>query len=1780
MNMTSNENGKVTQVDGRSCDSQRTDYSLTTLHNSHKSYWDSIFAHVKDELPSLDSDFSSSGSEDGEVAIFQRDTTGLISCLPEDLRNLTLEDPVLEEMLESARCPPEAWATENRAKTSDDHEDFWGRTTWHLQKFNGINDCLEGELASFSGDSTYSTPSVGLINERNLLHPEIEPQSAEKDHLTDARDNGGGDPYLSRRQKVISSKEQKSLMCQASGDGKLDYWCTPTPTTAGLPELTAARDLVKNISESTSQTLLDKAASPEKHLMNSSKNQEFEGTVSKDKLISGDPTSGGLHSHNPPILSLECVEEAYLDELLHSLQHIKDHESDPKDHSPDVEDLINCSWSGSVPSRVKSDNYLMEQLALFCTKQSGAPVTFNNQVSTECYSSREQWSLTDGDRTNGLKEIPSPEAVLCSLETGRIMPTKMTSEPKTVFIDLRKWEQERNSTQTRCKNGKEKLTYVQDESSADSSLEEDDHNVMSAQSSDRGQMKSSWHDSSDCTGKSMLLRHLRKGSVNSSKIPGKDSSCALEQPTATHVETRVQKKRRKLRPESRMTVSEQEEMSVARGCSMERGRQEVPSTRGDQLTGRCASTVNSETEPLWEKHQPASENSLSLEAADRQTRERHRKELQGRQRLNKQLDSLKPLRSVTGKHRSAGGTPLLFNTEASYLPSIHTLPEKERGEKLLLTVHLSSCGQLVTSGQQKTFSLDSAVTASSLYSALVSWLLSLVPTELPPVVRPHDNSVKARAPFQVVGLQQVWHEEGLALYACVAPKCQSLDQTKPTYSKSWRNTVKEELGETSIFYQLVVNFLSQTSLREVIWWSKELNDTLQGHRFLPWVCLPATHLNSMISVEPDSKDVPRIFEAEFGFFWQTLETEESCCLTATEDVVWCVQEPEVTMALVFENLFSNPVALHHTLQLTLGSGMDICGLRLLYPSPLLLAESAGKLPSTYGPDGNTTPRSVLALALRGVNAGTLWTDIVGPSDPQLAIVTDRHSINALYCKHRDEPLLYSPHQESRIQWELCVWFGGRVPENGIVQVGIQNPAEKSSLSSRPNAPQCNNLRETCRPPATLVATVKADLFLLVSPIVPTRYYGDIISVCVRRGFVLQGLQRLRLSAKRAESLGIASDQIPVFCRTGWFGALNPQLSAPGPSTAQLPYPCFLMHVRKENTSHQTASLLTGLVSELAEEGLVGDVCSRLPPDPEYEILSCFHVTPYTDQILQALGGSFSAVPQASSLALDELYKHSVVPNPELEQVVVLTLTGHSAVKTAGSCLRNLLRPVSKKIGDSKGNGGFELLGLKWLPRLSRSQAKELTPYEVGDRHWQESIDCLLSSPALVCVLRRVDAFNALAEILNVDVRQLKGGMDNLEKVMSPTPELAFRQAALFFTNKELISDPSARPLLKYLSPSLRSGITVAGTDNVESIFSFMLLGPQPLLTLLVIKPSTWQNHLPKILRRLDLEHFCVVGLKLVTLDVEKASLFTPCSIQQDPVLVKSSIDSLISGPLVILCLQRDNAVKKLLDLLGPEDPQEARRLDQFLWRGHWGTDLLHNGFYASSSFGNAVRDVKAFFPEGLCCEESELMKAEKIDGCAGDCLISLEFPPRRKLVNSFAFPHSDPGAPSQSLRQGILLSRALCQTMCLLLAAPLICSCHHPAYIEVLDQLASCGFQVTGARMSILDQIQAQHVAKLISMDNISATCALLTSGPCLILALERDNGVCCFDPLLKSLDWEKLNLQDCLQHFIYPRTESQVDQLLSCLFETLAPCSIHRIVLQDSGLCRGSTSHCHGSSP
>lgn len=65
--------------------------------------------------------------------------------------------------------------------------------------------------------------------------------------------------------------------------------------------------------------------------------------------------------------------------------------------------------------------------------------------------------------------------------------------------------------------------------------------------------------------------------------------------------------------------------------------------------------------------------------------------------------------------------------------------------------------------------------------------------------------------------------------------------------------------------------------------------------------------------------------------------------------------------------------------------------------------------------------------------------------------------------------------------------------------------------------------------------------------------------------------------------------------------------------------------------------------------------------------------------------------------------------------------------------------------------------------------------------------------------------------------------------------------------------------------------------------------------------------------------------------------------------VDKHVEYMTSGPSLCLCVERENAVKKLLDLLGPEDPQSARRQSQFYWRGVFGADSVMNAIYCKFS---------------------------------------------------------------------------------------------------------------------------------------------------------------------------------------------------------------------------------------
>ncbi|NXM06781.1 TXND3 protein, partial [Tyrannus savana] len=261
----------------------------------------------------------------------------------------------------------------------------------------------------------------------------------------------------------------------------------------------------------------------------------------------------------------------------------------------------------------------------------------------------------------------------------------------------------------------------------------------------------------------------------------------------------------------------------------------------------------------------------------------------------------------------------------------------------------------------------------------------------------------------------------------------------------------------------------------------------------------------------------------------------------------------------------------------------------------------------------------------------------------------------------------------------------------------------------------------------------------------------------------------------------------------------------------------------------------------------------------------------------------------------------------------------------------------------------------------------------------------MSNPVLVCVFRGIDAYDALAGVVEGFTQcreKLNPGGSLPQAVMALTPEVTFRQAVLFFTEADFVTGKTYT-LQEHTYHSLQSlccsfSVGEGWRCRAESLFTFLHTGAQVLCTVLLIKPGVWSQNLARILRNLDLEKFTLVGMKHIDLDPATALRLLPPEVTQDPAALGAHCTYLTSGTALVLCLQRPNAVKKLLDLLGPEDPKVAQALDPSLWRAQYGTSTVHNAFYGSKSYQMAVQDMKLFFPEGLCCAKCQALEEEEV----------------------------------------------------------------------------------------------------------------------------------------------------------------------------------------------------------
>lgn len=128
-------------------------------------------------------------------------------------------------------------------------------------------------------------------------------------------------------------------------------------------------------------------------------------------------------------------------------------------------------------------------------------------------------------------------------------------------------------------------------------------------------------------------------------------------------------------------------------------------------------------------------------------------------------------------------------------------------------------------------------------------------------------------------------------------------------------------------------------------------------------------------------------------------------------------------------------------------------------------------------------------------------------------------------------------------------------------------------------------------------------------------------------------------------------------------------------------------------------------------------------------------------------------------------------------------------------------------------------------------------------------------------------------------------------------------------------------------------------------------------TLAIIKPDAVKKKLiGKIIQRIEEEGFEIVHLKMVHLTAEQAQGFY--IVHKDKPFYGSLTKFMSSGPIVVMELERDNAIGHWRQVMGATDPAQAK---PGTLRHTHGFSVERNAVHGSDAPETAAWEIKYFF---------------------------------------------------------------------------------------------------------------------------------------------------------------------------------------------------------------------------
>ncbi|HXE90051.1 MAG TPA: nucleoside-diphosphate kinase [Terriglobales bacterium] len=128
-------------------------------------------------------------------------------------------------------------------------------------------------------------------------------------------------------------------------------------------------------------------------------------------------------------------------------------------------------------------------------------------------------------------------------------------------------------------------------------------------------------------------------------------------------------------------------------------------------------------------------------------------------------------------------------------------------------------------------------------------------------------------------------------------------------------------------------------------------------------------------------------------------------------------------------------------------------------------------------------------------------------------------------------------------------------------------------------------------------------------------------------------------------------------------------------------------------------------------------------------------------------------------------------------------------------------------------------------------------------------------------------------------------------------------------------------------------------------------------TLSIIKPdAVGKNAVGDILGTLEARGFRIIGMKMIEITKEQAEGFY--AVHAGKPFYDSLTRFMSSGPIVVLALEKENAIADLREIMGATNPAHAK---EGTIRKKWAANIEHNAIHGSDAEDTARFELSYFF---------------------------------------------------------------------------------------------------------------------------------------------------------------------------------------------------------------------------